>query len=162
MIANFGDFVIGDLRAVHDRHRSRAENLQNSFFIQNNRRIFVDPDAEIIRVIRNGRNQPADASALGKMLVDDDIFQKSEPGRKTARCFSADAGSIRRARSSRCTFPPRPALVPAKTILVSETICRSFCGKFCPAKHGNKPHLVAAGNKNARHTVEQSVGIRSK
>ena len=74
VFADFGDFVVGDLRAIHNRHRACAENFQYALVVKNYRRIFVNADAEIIRIIRYRSNQAADAPAFGKMLVNDDVF----------------------------------------------------------------------------------------
>src|SRR5215475_1044418 len=73
VFGDLGDLVVRDLRAIYDGHRPGAKNFHHALAVKNDRCIFVDPDAQVIRIVRNRRDKAADASAFSKMLVNDDV-----------------------------------------------------------------------------------------
>ena len=74
VVTDFRYFVEGYLGSVNDRCRALSKNLKDPVAVEHDGSILVDADAQIVRVIRDSRNETADAPAFGKMLINNDVF----------------------------------------------------------------------------------------
>ena len=82
VLSDLSDLVICDLRAVNHRNRTLAEYLHHAVRIQDDRGVLIDTNAEIVWIIADRRDEAADASPLGEMLVDNDVLKEPEARRQ--------------------------------------------------------------------------------
>src|SRR5690606_28934300 len=68
---------IRDCAAIDDVDRPGADHTQSLLFFYDDSGIFVDTDAEILRILCDCPQQTTDAPAFGKVRVDDDFTEKS-------------------------------------------------------------------------------------
>src|SRR5206468_936426 len=141
------------LRSVYDRRRALAKDLEDAVAVKNDRRVLVNADAEVVRIVGYGRDQPADAAALGKVLIDDYVFKEAEAGREFDRAFvgmrrrfaADDHRGAHASSTGACSGEHHIAIADHVTQLI---------GKSRPAEQAHKPHLIAACYKNTGDAVE--------
>src|SRR5215216_615425 len=82
IVTNFGDLVVGDLRSVDDGNASLPVNFHHAFAVQDDRRVFVNPNTEVVRIKRDRSDEAAYPAPLGEVLVYDDVFEEAQSRRK--------------------------------------------------------------------------------
>ena len=133
-------------RRVYHRDCAAAHDFQHPLWIHEGGGVLIDPDAGCERIVRQGRQQPADAVPLAKMLIDDHLVGQPQAGGHGDSPL-ARGGTV--APAGDHVFGQNRG--PGGGAGDHHTVCVEApyqAGHRGAAKDGREPQLIATGDKH--------------